>query len=147
MRQALAQARRAGAAGEVPVGALLVGAEGRVLARGWNRPLRTHDPTAHAEVVCLRRAGRSLANYRLTGAMLYVTLEPCLMCVGAILNARLARVVYGASEPKWGALGSVTDAREVPANHRFEVERGVLEDECRRMVVDFFRRKRGKAEA
>lgn len=147
MRQALAQARRASSAGEVPVGAVLVGGAGTVLARGWNRPLRTHDPTAHAEVVCLRRAGRSLANYRLTGATLYVTLEPCLMCVGAVLNARIARVVFGAPEPKWGALGSVTDAREVPSNHRFEVERGVLEAECREMMVDFFRGRRRRTDA
>jgi tRNA(adenine34) deaminase len=144
MQLALAQARRAAAAGEVPVGAVLVDEAGRVLARGWNRPLRTHDPTAHAEVVCLRRAGRRLANYRMPGATLYVTLEPCLMCVGAILNARLARVVYGAREPKWGALGSVTDARDVPANHRFEVRGGVLEAECRELVVGFFRFRRQK---
>jgi tRNA(adenine34) deaminase len=147
MQLALAQARRAAAAGEVPVGAVLVGPGGQVLARGWNRPVRTHDPTAHAEVVCLRRAGRSLANYRLGGTCLYVTLEPCLMCVGAILNARLGRVVYGAPEPKWGALGSVTDVRQLPANHRFEVVGAVLEAECRELVVDFFRRKRQKAGA
>ena len=142
MTMALAQARRAGAALEVPVGAVLVH-DGAVVARGSNRPVRTHDPTAHAEIVALRRAGRRLGNYRLTGATLYVTLEPCLMCVGAILNARLARVVYGAPEPKWGALGSVADARAVPANHQFEVTGGVLAEECRAVVVDFFRFRRG----
>jgi tRNA(adenine34) deaminase len=142
MRIALAQARRAAAAGEVPVGALLV-VDGAVVARGSNRPVRTHDPTAHAEIVTLRRAGRRLGNYRLTGATLYVTLEPCLMCVGAILNARLARVVYGAPEPKWGALGSVADARTVASNHRFDVTPGILAEDCRALVVDFFRFRRG----
>jgi tRNA(adenine34) deaminase len=141
MRQALAQARRAAAAGEVPVGAVLV-LDGAVVGRGWNRPVRTHDPTAHAEVVALRRAGRKLGNYRCVGAILYVTLEPCLMCAGAVVGARLARVVYGAAEPKWGALGSVVDARTVPSNHRFDVTSGVLAEECRALVVDFFRFRR-----
>jgi tRNA(adenine34) deaminase len=104
--------------------------------------IRAVDPTAHAEVVALRQAARAAANYRLAGTTLYVTLEPCLMCVGAIASARVERVVYGAPEPKWGALGSILDARQLKLNHSFEVVGGVLEAECRQIVVDFFKFRR-----
>jgi len=141
MRQALEQARRALHVGEVPIGAVVV-AEGRVAAEGFNQPIRAVDPSAHAEVVALRQAARAAGNYRLTGATLYVTLEPCLMCVGAVVNARVGTVVYGAPEPKWGALGSILDARRLALNHRLEVIGGVLEAECRQVVVDFFKFRR-----
>ena len=143
MREALDQARRALHVGEVPIGAVVV-AEGRVAAVGFNQPIRAVDPSAHAEIVALRQAARATGNYRLTGATLYVTLEPCLMCVGAIVNARLTSVVYGAREPKWGALGSILDARELSLNHRLEVTGGVLEAECRQVVVDFFKFRRAE---
>jgi tRNA(adenine34) deaminase len=143
MRRALDEARRALHVGEVPIGAVVV-ANGQVTAEGFNQPIRSADPTAHAEVVALRRAARASGNYRLTGATLYVTLEPCLMCVGAIVNARIATVVYGAAEPKWGALGSILDARELRLNHRLEVIAGVLEGECRQIVVDFFKFRRAE---
>jgi len=141
MRQALDLARRGLHLGEVPIGALIV-AEGRVVAEGFNQPIRAVDPTAHAEVVALRQAALAAGNYRLPGATLYVTLEPCLMCVGAIVNARVRTVVYGAAEPKWGALGSIFDAQALRLNHRFEVVGGVLEPECRQIVVDFFKFRR-----
>jgi tRNA(adenine34) deaminase len=143
MRQALDQARRALHVGEVPIGAVVV-AQGQVAGEGFNQPIRSVDPTAHAEIVALRRAARGAGNYRLTGAALYVTLEPCLMCVGAIVNARIATVVYGAAEPKWGALGSILDARELRLNHRLEVIAGVGEAECRQIVVDFFKFRRAE---
>jgi tRNA(adenine34) deaminase len=144
MRQALAEARRAQEAGEVPVGAVLV-ADGAVVGRGFNQPIGRLDPTAHAEIVALRAAAATLANYRLVGVTAYVTLEPCLMCVGALLNARVATVVYGAPEPKWGAVRSLVRFDELALTHRFEVVAGVLEDECRRLLVDFFRSRRGGA--
>ncbi len=143
MRQALEQARRALHLGEVPIGAVVV-AEGGLTAEGFNQPIRAQDPTAHAEIVALRQAARAAGNYRLTAATLYVTLEPCLMCVGAIVNARVGTVVYGAPEPKWGALGSILDARTLELNHRLEVIGGVLEAECRQLVVDFFRFRRAQ---
>ena len=143
MREALEQARRALHLGEVPIGAVVV-AEGGVMGEGFNQPIRAADPSAHAEIVALRQAARATGNYRLTGATLYVTLEPCLMCVGAIVNARLTSVVYGAREPKWGALGSILDARELSLNHRLEVTGGVLEAECRQVVVDFFKFRRAE---
>jgi tRNA(adenine34) deaminase len=142
MRLALARARAAGAAGEVPIGAVVV-RNGAVLAEGENRPIAASDPTAHAEIVALRAAAAAARNYRLPGTTVYVTLEPCLMCVGALVGARVAAVVYGAAEPRWGALESIVDATALAANHRFAVVRGVLEDECRALVVDFFRRRRG----
>ena len=142
MRQALAQARAAREAGEVPVGAVVV-RDGAVLGEGSNRPITTGDPTAHAEIVALRAAAAAAENYRLPGATVYVTLEPCLMCVGALIGARVAEVVYGAAEPKWGAIESIVDVKALAANHRFTVVRGVLEDECRALVVDFFRERRG----
>jgi tRNA(adenine34) deaminase len=141
MRLALAQARAAQAAGEVPVGAVVV-RDGAVLGEGANRPIGSRDPTAHAEIVALRAAAAAAGNYRLPGAEVYVTLEPCLMCVGALIGARVGTVVYGAEEPKWGAVRSLIDVSALAANHRFAVVRGVLEDECRALVVDFFRAKR-----
>jgi len=141
MLQALEQARRALHLGEVPIGALVVSG-GVVIAEGFNQPIRSLDPTAHAEIVALRRAARTVENYRLPGTTLYVTLEPCLMCVGAIVNARVERVVFGAPEPKWGALGSVLDARPLKLNHRFDVIGGVREADCRQIVVDFFKFRR-----
>ncbi|HEY2942458.1 MAG TPA: tRNA adenosine(34) deaminase TadA [Vicinamibacteria bacterium] len=143
MRRALDEARRALHVGEVPIGAVVV-AEGRVTAEGFNQPIRSADPTAHAEIVALRRAARTAGNYRLPGAILYVTLEPCLMCVGAIVNARIATVVYGAPEPRWGALGSILDAQALRLNHRLEVIAGVREAECRQLVVDFFKFRRAQ---
>jgi tRNA(adenine34) deaminase len=141
MGQALAQARAAGAAGEVPVGAVLV-REGRVLADGYNQPIREHDPTAHAEVVALRRAAAAAGNYRLPGTTLYVTVEPCLMCVGALVNARVATLVYGASEPKFGAVSSLVRLETLSLNHRLEIVAGVREEESRDLLVEFFRSRR-----
>ena len=142
MEAALDQARLALAAGEVPVGAVLV-AGGQILARGFNQPISATDPTAHAEVLVLREAARVLKNYRLTDATVYVTVEPCLMCVGAMVHARVREVVYGAAEPKSGALVSTLKALESPGlNHRFAVTAGVLEDECRSIIQEFFRERR-----
>ncbi len=141
MRQAIEEARRALHVGEVPVGALLV-RDGEVLATGFNQPVHSLDPTAHAEVMALRKAARALGNYRLPGTTLYVTLEPCLMCVGALVHARVARVVYGVDEPKGGAIRSVLNVETLPLNRRFEVVAGVLEAECRKLIVDFFKFRR-----
>jgi tRNA(adenine34) deaminase len=144
MRLALEEARRALDSGEVPIGAVIA-IDGEVVASGSNRPLGNIDPTAHAEIVALREAAAALGNYRLTGAVMYVTLEPCLMCVGALVHARVGMVVYGAPEPKTGALGSAIDALAIPTlNHRFEIVGGVLEDECREIVQQFFRERRGR---
>ena len=143
MRLALAEAERARLAGEVPVGAVIL-LEGRVVGTGFNQPILAVDPTAHAEVVALRAAARAIGNYRLTGSSLYVTVEPCLMCVGAMIHARVARVVFGAAEPKAGALVSASRAHETPGlNHRLEVTGGVLEEECRQIMQAFFAEKRG----
>lgn len=142
MRLALAQAAEGQAAGEVPVGAVVV-LDDQVAGAGFNHPITGHDPTAHAEIVALRAAARRLGNYRLTGAALYVTVEPCLMCVGAMVHARVGRVVFGAPEPKAGALVSMTRAHELPGlNHRLEVVGGVLEAECRDVMQSFFRSRR-----
>ena len=143
MGLALEQARRGLAAGEVPIGAVIVAA-GAVVGEGFNRPVGTVDPTAHAEILALRAAASALGNYRLPGTTVYVTLEPCLMCVGAMLSARVATVVYGAPEPKWGAIESILKVGDLAANHRFAVVAGVMEDECRALVVDFFRARREK---
>lgn len=142
MRLALAQAALARDAGEVPVGAVVVRDE-TVLGAGFNQPIGSLDPSAHAELLALRAAARSAGNYRLPGAALYVTVEPCLMCVGAIVHARVARVVYGVPDPKGGAVRSVLDAATLPLNHRFEASEGVLADDCRRLLQDFFRSRRG----
>ena len=142
MRLALDQARRAEAAGEVPIGAVVV-LDGQVIGRGFNRPISDVDPSAHAEIVALREAARAVGNYRLVGADVYVTLEPCLMCVGALVHARVAKVIFGAREPKTGALVSTLQALDIPAlNHRFEIVEGVLEAECRDIVQAFFRDRR-----
>ena len=142
MRRALAQAGRAREVGEVPVGAIVVHG-GEVVGTGFNQPIGLHDPTAHAEVVAMRTAARALGNYRLTGATLYVTVEPCLMCVGAMVHARIGVLVYGAPEPRTGAVASMIRAHESPGlNHRIEVVAGVLEDECRELMQRFFRERR-----
>ena len=128
---------------EVPVGAVLVAPDGSLLAEGWNRNITEHDPTAHAEIVALRKAGSALGNHRLLGATLYVTLEPCAMCAMAMVHARIARVVYAASDPKTGAAGSVFDLLTDPRhNHRIAVEGGVLADEASAMLTSYFRAKR-----
>jgi tRNA(adenine34) deaminase len=142
MRHALELAERAEAAGEVPVGAVLV-LNGELVAEGWNRPIGTHDPAAHAEVVALRAAGARLGNYRLTGSTLYVTLEPCLMCVGAIVHARVARLVYGATDPKSGVVNTLCQGFDLPGmNHHPEVTAGVLGDACSEQLKRFFRARR-----
>jgi tRNA(adenine34) deaminase len=143
MQLAIDEARAAEAAAEVPVGAIVVSSGGEIIARGSNQVLRTSDPTAHAEVVALRAAGQALANYRLLGCTLYTTLEPCAMCAGAILHARIARLVYATPDPKAGACGSVLQVMNHPAlNHRVEVVSGVMADECSTMLSDFFRARR-----
>ena len=142
MEVALEQARLARAAGEVPVGAVLVSG-GHVVARGFNRPIGASDPTAHAEIEVLRQAARFAGNYRLPGATVYVTVEPCLMCVGALVHARVREVVYGAAEPKSGALVSTVCALDLAGlNHRFLVTGGVLEAPCRDLLQEFFRARR-----
>jgi tRNA(adenine34) deaminase len=143
MQQAIAEARAAEAAGEVPVGAVIVSPAGEIIARGSNRVLSDSDPTAHAEIVALRSAGAALGNYRLLGCTLYCTLEPCSMCAGAILHARVARLVYAAADPKAGACGSVISVMNHPSlNHRVEIVQGVLAEDCGKMLTDFFRAKR-----
>ncbi len=142
MDLAIAQARLAESAGEVPVGAVLVDATGSVIASGFNQPISSSDPTAHAELAVLREAARKLANYRLSGTTLVVTVEPCLMCAGALVNARVARVVYGAREPKWGAFESVLRLQELNLNHQVEVVSGVREKECGEIMRTFFRSRR-----
>lgn len=142
MREALALARQAEAAGEVPVGAVLV-KDGAVIGAGWNHPIGAHDPTAHAEIAALRAGASALGNYRLMDTTLYVTLEPCAMCAGAMVHARVKRLVYGAADPKTGAAGSVFDLAQADAlNHRLEVEGGVLAEECGALLKGFFARRR-----
>jgi len=142
MERALELARRAAEEGEVPVGAVLV-RDGEVLGEGWNQPIQRHDPTAHAEIVALRAAGQAAGNYRLPGSTLYVTLEPCLMCTGAMVHARIARLVYGAADDKRGAAGSRLDAFSLPGlNHRVQVSGGVLGGECSELLRAFFRARR-----
>jgi tRNA(adenine34) deaminase len=143
MRRALELAVCAEAEGEVPVGAVLVGPDGEVLAEGWNRPIASSDPTGHAEIRVLRAAGEAIGNYRLPGTTLYVTLEPCPMCAGALVHARVARLVYGAADPRAGAAGSVFDLLQAPQlNHRVEVTGGVLSDACGALLRSFFQRRR-----
>ena len=142
MRLAIDEARRAGGRGEVPVGALLV-KDDRVIATGGNAPIATHDPTAHAEMVALRAAGLALGNYRLDETVLYVTLEPCLMCAAAMVHARVRRVVFGAFDPKAGAAGGLIDAFALKGlNHRVDVFGGVLQEECGALLSGFFERTR-----
>jgi tRNA(adenine34) deaminase len=143
MHEALDCARAAAGSGEVPVGAVLIDAHGEVLARAANAPIASHDPTAHAEIVALRAGGQAQRNYRLSGCTLYVTLEPCAMCVGALMHARIARLVYAAADPKSGACGSVLDLTASPGfNHRFAVTRGVLEAESAALLRGFFAERR-----
>ena len=142
MSLALDEARKAHEAGEVPVGAVVV-LDGDVIGAGFNQPISAHDPTAHAEIVAMRAAAARVGNYRLTGATLYVTVEPCLMCVGAMVHARIGLVVFGAAEPKAGAVMSMTRAHELPnLNHRLQVLGGVLEGECRDVMQGFFKTRR-----
>jgi tRNA(adenine34) deaminase len=142
MRAALDEALLALEAGEVPVGAVVV-ADGRIVGRGFNQPISANDPTAHAEIVAMRAAARTLGNYRLVGTTIYVTIEPCLMCVGAMVHARVGTLVFGAPEPKAGAVVSSCRAHELQAlNHRIEVVGGVLEDECRGVIQEFFKTRR-----
>jgi tRNA(adenine34) deaminase len=142
MDAALMEARRACMAGEVPIGAVVV-IGGEIVGRGFNQPLLAGDPTAHAEIVAIREAARHVGNYRLTGSTLCVTIEPCLMCVGALIHARIGTLVYGATEPKSGALGSTVRGAELPGlNHRFEVVSGVREERCRELMQEFFKKRR-----
>lgn len=144
MAAAIAEARLAEAQGEVPVGAVAV-ADGRIAGAGHNRPIGLADPTAHAEILAIRAAASTLNTYRLTSVSIYVTLEPCVMCVGAMLNARIARVVYGTRDDKAGALGSVYDiGRDGRLNHRIEVIGGVMESECAELMSGFFRARRAE---
>lgn len=147
MLLALDAARRAEARGEVPVGAVVV-ADGDVIAEAGNAPIGSCDPTAHSEVVALRRAAEATGNYRLPGTTLYVTLEPCCMCVGAMIHARIGRLVYGAADPKSGAAGSVFALAQAPAhNHHMEVQGGVLADDCAAVLQTFFRNRRARETA
>ena len=142
MRAAIELGREGRRRGEVPVGAVVV-LDDQVIGEGFNEPIGTNDPTAHAEIAALRDAGKRTGNYRLTGATVYVTIEPCQMCVGAMIHARIARVVYGTKEPKAGAIESAMRAHEHPTlNHRIEAVGGVLEAECRELIQEFFRAKR-----
>ncbi len=146
MRHALALADRAEREDdEIPVGAVLVGADGAMLGEGWNRNLAEHDPSAHAEIVAMRRAGQELGNHRLVGCTLYVTLEPCAMCAMALVHARVSRLVYAAADPKTGACGSVFDLVADPRhNHRVAVQGGVLAEGASRRLSNYFRAKRGR---
>jgi tRNA(adenine34) deaminase len=142
MAAALDEARRARDAGEVPIGAV-VAIDGVVVGRGFNQPISAGDPTAHAEIVAIRAAARAAGNYRLTGATLCVTVEPCLMCVGALVHARIGTLVFGAAEPKSGAVTSTVRGGELPGhNHRFEIVSGVREEECRVLMQEFFKSRR-----
>jgi len=143
MDLALAEARKAAAAGEVPVGAVVV-FQDEVIGRGFNHPITAHDPTAHAEIIAMREAAQRLKNYRLSGATLYCTLEPCMMCAGAMIHARIARLVFGTPDPKAGSAGSIYNVLTDPRlNHRVEVVSGIREDECAALLRDFFASRRG----
>jgi tRNA(adenine34) deaminase len=145
MASALEEARRARDAGEVPIGAVVV-LDGAIVGRGFNQPISSGDPTAHAEIVAIRDAARRTGNYRLSGAVLCVTIEPCLMCVGAMVHARIATLVYGAAEARTGAIVSTVRAAELPGhNHRVEVVGGIREDDCRELMQIFFKERRGAA--
>lgn len=143
MEAALLLAREAAALDEVPVGAIVVAADGAIVGRGFNQPIGRHDPSAHAEIVALRDAALNLGNYRLPGCRLYVTLEPCAMCAGAIIHARISRVIFGARDPKTGAAGSVVDLfAETRLNHHAEVSGGILVDACSTLLSSFFAARR-----
>ncbi len=141
MRLALEEAHKALHLGEVPIGAVLA-QDQEVVAGGFNQPIHSVDPTAHAELVAIRKAAKSLGDYRLRGLTLYVTVEPCLMCVGAIVHARIGTLVYGAAEPKFGAVESILNLESVRVPHRLGVSSGVLEHDCRKLMQDFFRYRR-----
>ena len=142
MRYALTLAKQAEDEGEVPVGAVVV-RDNKLVSEGWNQPIKGHDPTSHAEIMALRSAGREERNYRIPGASLYVTLEPCVMCVGAIMHARIKRVVYGASDPRAGAAGSVFSLLDsAQFNHKIEIQSGVLADDCGEILKCFFKARR-----
>ena len=142
MQQALDQAKLAAMAGEVPVGAVLV-KDGKIISRGFNQPIGNSDPSAHAEMIALRSAAQLESNYRLPGTTLYVTLEPCIMCAGAMLHARVERLVFGATDPKTGAAGSVLNVfSEKQINHQTQVEGGIMDDECGQVLRDFFKGRR-----
>ena len=146
LREAIHQAELAQDAGEVPIGAVIVSPDGAILSYGQNRVIRDHDPTAHAEIVAMRAAGHALGNYRLTGCTLYVTLEPCAMCAGAMIHARIARLIFGALDPKAGAVGSVLSVLNHPQlNHRIETTGEILVEECGDLLRSFFRKRRGKS--
>jgi len=143
MELALNEAKKAGQIGEVPVGAILVSENGKVLSADHNQTIKLADPTAHAEILALRKAAHEINNYRLLNTTLYVTVEPCIMCMGAIVHARILRVVFGATDPKWGAAGSLYNyAEDDRLNHRVEIISDVCADDCRRLMQDFFRAKR-----
>jgi tRNA(adenine34) deaminase len=143
MEMALAEAVKAQAIDEVPVGAVLIDGQGEVIAQGHNETIRQNDPSAHAEIITLRRAAQRVKNYRLLATALYVTVEPCVMCMGAIIHARMAQVVFGAPDPKWGAAGSLYDfAGDQRLNHRIKVIAGVCRSECQALMQNFFRSKR-----
>ena len=143
MRLALAEAKKAGQMGEVPVGAILVSDNRDILSAAHNRTIVLADPTAHAEILALRKAAHKINNYRLLDTTLYVTVEPCIMCMGAIIHARIANIVFGAGDPKWGAAGSLYDfSEDERLNHRVTITRGVCEEESRSLMQDFFRARR-----
>ncbi|MEZ4524466.1 MAG: tRNA adenosine(34) deaminase TadA [Desulfobacterales bacterium] len=145
MQLAMEQAKNAAKCGEVPVGAVLISESGELLSAACNSVIGHHDPCAHAEILALRKAGRIIGNYRLPGTVLCVTIEPCIMCMGAIVHARVSRVIYGARDPKWGAAGSLYDfSADARLNHHPEIIRGVCEAECREMMQAFFRERRIK---
>jgi len=147
MRHALQLAQRAWDEGEVPVGAVLVH-EGRVIGEGWNRPIGHHDPTAHAEMMAIRQGGKVIENYRLLDTTLYVTLEPCVMCAGAMVHGRIGRLVFGARDAKTGAAGSLLDVLRHPGmNHQVQIEQGVLAEKCAALLSDFFRQRRAEKKA
>ena len=143
MRLAIAEAKKAGQMGEVPIGAILVSEDGRVLSSTHNRTIDLADPTAHAEILALREAALKINNYRLLNTTLYVTVEPCIMCMGAIVHARISKLVFGTGDPKWGAAGSLYNfAEDDRLNHRVAITKGVCQQECRRLMQEFFRGKR-----
>ena len=143
MQLALQEAKKAGQIGEVPVGAVLVSENGKILSAAYNQTIKLVDPTAHAEILALRKAAQKINNYRLLNTTLYVTVEPCIMCMGAIVHARISRLVFGALDPKWGAAGSLYNyAEDDRLNHRVEITADVCADDCRRLMQDFFRARR-----
>ncbi|RZB35949.1 MAG: tRNA(adenine34) deaminase [Desulfobacteraceae bacterium Eth-SRB2] len=143
MKLALNQAKKAGQKSEVPIGSVLVSESGEILSLSHNQTISLADPTAHAEIITIRKAAQKISNYRLLSTTLYVTIEPCIMCMGAIVHARVSRVVFGAHDPKWGAAGSLYNfAHDARLNHRPEIISGICEHECRTLIQDFFREKR-----